>query len=210
MEGTSRFTHCHRDLFWLGLGWQHQHLRCCSSLVISCICICRRWLTTSVLGGGRVVYSTLTPEEHTVLNHFDAHHSCDLKGRFMAPLPKKPASMELGESRAQAVRRFPSFERMMHSKGQFEEAEKVVNEFQNNHAEPVPQANLMKPPNEVFYLHIHVVQKELSTTTDCAVFDASAKTSTSISLYDTLLVGPMVHHNWLMPLFVFFHLIALL
>ena len=34
--------------------------------------------------------------------------------------------------------------------GQFEEVEKVVDEyFQNKHAGPVPQADLMKPPNEV-------------------------------------------------------------
>ena len=113
----------------------------------------------------------------------------------MVPLPKKPTSMELGESRAQAVRRFLSFERMMHSKGQFEEVEKVVDEyFENAHAEPIPQADLTKPPNEVFYLPIHVAHKESSTTTKMrAVFDASAKTSTGISLNDTLLVGPMVH-----------------
>ena len=52
-----------------------------------------------------VAHSTLTPEERTVLKHFDAHHSRDSEGRFMVPLPKKPTSMELGESRAQAVHR---------------------------------------------------------------------------------------------------------
>ena len=138
-----------------------------------------------------VAHSTLTPEEHAVLNHFDAHHSRDLEGRFMVPLLKKLTSMELGESRAQAVRRFLSFERMMHSKGQFEEVEKVVDEyFENKHAEPVPQADLVKPPNEVFYLPIHVVHKESSTTTKVrAVFHASAKTSTGISLNDTNSIG---------------------
>ena len=41
---------------------------------------------------------------------------------------------------------------------------------------------------------MHVVHKESSTTTKlCAVFDASAKTSTGTSLNDTLLVGPTVH-----------------
>ena len=64
----------------------------------------------------------------------------------------------------------------------------------SKHTEPVPQADLEKPPNEVFYLPIHVVCKESSTTTKVrAVFDASAKTSTGISLNDTLLVGPTVH-----------------
>jgi len=142
-----------------------------------------------------VANSTLTPEERTVLNHFDAHHSCDSEGRFMVPLPKRPTSTRLGESRAQAVRRFISFERMLHAKGRFEEVEKVIDEyFVNKHAEPVPRADLEKPPSEVFYLPMHVVHKESSTTTKLrAVFDASAKTSTGTSFNDISLVGPTVH-----------------
>ena len=53
-----------------------------------------------------VANSSLTPEERTVLNHLDAHHSRNSKGRFMVPLPKRPTSTKLGESRARAVRRF--------------------------------------------------------------------------------------------------------
>ena len=142
-----------------------------------------------------VANSTLTPEERTVLHHFDAHHSRDSEGRFLVPLPKRSMATKLGESRAQAVRRFISFERAMHAKGEFEEVHKVIEEyFVNKHAEPVPQVDLEKPPSEVFYLPIHVVRKESSTTTKVrAVFDASAKTSTGISLNDILLVGPTVH-----------------
>ena len=141
-----------------------------------------------------VANSTLTPEERTVLNHFDVHHSRDSEGRFMVPLPKRPTSSKLGESRTQAVRRFISFERMMHAKGHFEEVEGVIDEyFVSKHAEPVPRADLEKPPSEVFYLPMHIVRKESSTTTKIrAVFDASAKTSTGTSLND-LLVGPTMH-----------------
>ena len=59
------------------------------------------------------------PSHHVSALAFDALDSRDSEERFMVPLPKKPTSMELGESRAQAVRRFLSFERMMHSKGQW-------------------------------------------------------------------------------------------
>ena len=142
-----------------------------------------------------IANSSLTPEERTVLNHFDAHHSRDSEGRFVVPLPKRPSSTKLGESRAQAVRRFITFERVMHARGQFKEVDEVIDEyFVSNHAEPVPPADLEKPPSEVFYLPMHVVRKESSMTTKVrAVFDASAKTSTGASLNDILLVGPTVH-----------------
>lgn len=43
---------------------------------------------------------------------------------------------------------------------------------------------------------MHSVRKESSTTSRVrAIFDASAKTSTGISLNDTLMVGPTVHSS---------------
>ena len=45
---------------------------------------------------------------------------------------------------------------------------------------------------------MHIVQKECSTTVKvCAVFDASAKTSTGVLLNDRLLVGPIMHSTLL-------------
>ena len=62
------------------------------------------------------------------------------------------------------------------------------------HAELVPKGDLNKPPEETFYLPMHAVRKEESTTTKLrVVFDASAKSSTGLSLNDILLVGPTVH-----------------
>jgi len=62
------------------------------------------------------------------------------------------------------------------------------------HAEPIPPVDLGKPPSETFYLPMHAVRKEHSTTTKVrVVFDASAKSSSGISLNDTLLVGPTIH-----------------
>ena len=59
------------------------------------------------------------------------------------------------------------------------------------HAEPVPSSQFSKPPAEVYYLPMHGVNKASSTSTKLrVVFDASAKTSTNISLNDSLLVGP--------------------
>ena len=91
--------------------------------------------------------------------------------------------------------RFISFERSLHAKGQFKEFEKVIDEyFLMKHAKRVPQADLEKPPCEVFYMPMHAVRKESSITTKVrAVFDTSAKTSTGTSLNDILLIGPTVH-----------------
>ena len=64
--------------------------------------------------------------------------------------------------------------------------------FQQEHAEEVLPADLDR--EEVFYLPIHIVCKEYSTTTKIrAVFDASVATSTGASLNSTLMVGPTVH-----------------
>ena len=54
---------------------------------------------------------------------------------------------------------------------------------------------MLKPPQQsCFYMPMHAVRKESSSTTKIrAVFDASAKSSTGVSLNDSLLVGPTVH-----------------
>ena len=120
--------------------------------------------------------------------------------RMVVPLPKNPSSKPLGETRSTAVRRFLSLERSLHSKNQFFEFAAVMNEYVDlNHAELVPAAVLKKPPQETFYLPMHAVRKEESTTTKLrVVFDASAKSSTGVSLNDSLLVGPTVHPSLLL------------
>ena len=65
-----------------------------------------------------------------------------------------------------------------------------------DHAEIVPTEDLEKSREHVFYLPVHAVIKDSSTTTKMrAVFDASAKTSSGYSLNDQLMVGPTVHSS---------------
>ena len=137
----------------------------------------------------------LSPEERTVVWHFESEHSRTSSGCFFVPLPRKPDAKPLGESRTQAVRRFLSLERALHAKGQFADLKLVMQEyFDSEYAELVPNTDLEKPQQSVFYLLMHIVHKESSSTTKVrAVFDASAKSSTGVSLNDTLLVGPTVH-----------------
>ena len=137
----------------------------------------------------------LTPEERTVVRHFKESHSRSEAGRFIVPLPKNAQCEQLGESRSQAVRRFYSLERTLYAKRRFQEFASVMNEyFELKHAEPVPPSEPGKPHSEVFYLPMHAVRKEHSTTTKLrVVFDASAKSTSGISLNDTLLVGLTIH-----------------
>ncbi len=86
-------------------------------------------------------------------------------------------------------------ERSLHLRNQFTEFASVVEEyFTLGHAEQVPIADFQKPPQQVFYMLMHAVRKESSTTTKLrVVFDASAKSATGMSLNDLLMVGPTIH-----------------
>ena len=137
----------------------------------------------------------LSPDEKYVLQHYADNHARTNTGRFVVPLPRKSDAGAIGESHSQAVRRFLLLERSLCSWKEFQAFDKVIGDyFDKGHAEPVPDDDQQKPPREVFYLPMHAVRKESSTTTKLrAVFDASAKSSTSVSLNDTLLMGPTVH-----------------
>ena len=137
----------------------------------------------------------LSSEETTVMNHFKENHYRSSQGRFVVPLPKRPTAPSLGESRSQAVRRFLSLEKSLHSRNRFDKFTEVMDEyFSLGHAEQVPVIDLQKPPEKVFYLPMHAVHKETSATTKTrVVFDASARSSSGVSLNETLMVGPTVH-----------------
>lgn len=156
--------------------------------------------------------SSLSLEERSAVQHFERHHSRNESGQFIVPLPKRPQAKQIGESRSQAVRRFRSLEKSLHARGLSNEFNAVMEEyFEKDHAELVPAADLEKPTHEVFYLPMHVVLKESSSTTKVrAVFDASASSSTGVSLNDQLLVGPTVHSTLIDVLLRFrLHRIAL-
>ena len=128
----------------------------------------------------------LSQEERAVVDHYQATHSRSPEGRFIVPLPKWPNAPNIGESRSQAVKRFLSLERSLHAKRKFSEFSQVVEEyFTLKHAEEVPVTDLQKPPKQVFYMPMHAVRKETSSTTKVqVVFDASAK-STPVSHWTT-------------------------
>ena len=138
---------------------------------------------------------SLSHEERSVVDHFRDTHQRDQAGRFVVQLPRRQDTKPFGESRSTAVQRFLSLERSLISRGQHEEFSGVIEEyFDMDHAELVPNSDLEKPCEQVFYMPMHAVVKASSTTTKVrAVFDASAKSASGVSLNDQLLVGPTVH-----------------
>ena len=68
--------------------------------------------------------------------------------------------------------------------------------FKMGHDELVPDSDLERAVECVFYLPMHAVWKDSSTTTKIrAVFDASTNSSSGVALNDQLLVGPTVHSS---------------
>ena len=138
--------------------------------------------------------ASLSAEERSVVNHLKVHHFREDTGRFVVPPLRKPDAQPLGESHSQAIRRFLSLDHSLYAKGQFADFNAIMKEYFD--MGQVPSDNLQRPHQDTFYLPMHAVQKESSSTTKLrAVFDASAKSSTRVSLNDTLQVGPTVHSS---------------
>ena len=111
-------------------------------------------------------------------------------------LPRRTDVPSLGESRRQAIQRFEANERSVFRKGNWTAFQEVVQEYMDlSHAEPVPQPT-SGPQHKVYNLPMHGVTKASITSTKLRVmFNASAKTSSNVSLNDTLLVGPTLFSN---------------
>ena len=137
----------------------------------------------------------LSPEERAAVSNFKENHRRAEDGRFIVPLPRKPNHPSLGESRSRAVKRFLALERSLKSKGELSMFNSVMQVYLDLcHAEPVPTTHLEKPTKDAFYLPMHTIKKEASTTTKIrAIFDASAESASGVFLNDLLLIGPTVH-----------------
>ena len=112
-------------------------------------------------------------------------------------LPRKQEVLALGCSRDQAVCRHHQNVKSLRRKGKWQAFEEALKDYVvKGHAERVPDADLLKPESQSYYLPMHGVVKEQSTTMKLrVVFDASARTSSGVSLNDQLLPGPNLYHS---------------
>ena len=127
--------------------------------------------------------------------HYLQTSSRQESGRYVVSLPRKDPAPELGFSRPTAFHRFVWNERSLQKKGKLPDYQKALWEYiRMDHAEVIPKQDVEASVDQTFYLPSHGVVKANSTTTKLrVVFDGSAKTSTKVSLNDTLLPTPNLY-----------------
>ncbi|XP_058122844.1 uncharacterized protein LOC131293799 [Anopheles ziemanni] len=141
-------------------------------------------------------FPSWTIEERACEDHYAATTSRDQAGRYVVRLPRKSDMIgKLGDSRTIALHRVLAIERRMQREP---ETKKAYVEFM---AEYLRLGHMTKVAAAVdsqttFYLPHHPVFKADSTTTKCrVVFDAFSKSSTGVSLNDTLMIGPTIQQD---------------
>ena len=137
---------------------------------------------------------TLSQMEEQVQSHYsDTFSYCSSACRYQVSLPWKPDAPPLGDSRAQALSRYISNERSILRRNIWRPFQDVVQSYLDlGHAELVPKSEC--EPEHAYYLPMHCVSKQSSTSTKLrVVFDGSAVSTTGCSLNQSLMVGPTLH-----------------
>ncbi|XP_015189924.1 PREDICTED: uncharacterized protein LOC107073743, partial [Polistes dominula] len=133
-------------------------------------------------------------EEEYCEAHYANNTRRDSSGRYIVRLPLRENANQLGDSYVNALKRFHVLERSLARKpGVREEYAKFLSEYEDlGHMERIEEPSR----TEGYYLPHHAVTKQSSITTKLrVVFDASAKSSSGLSLNDILMVGPMIQED---------------
>ena len=135
-----------------------------------------------------------TPEEEQVQQHYDNTVTYSISNsRYKVTLPRRTDVAALGESRSRALLRYHSNEKSILRRNLWKPFQDVVQEYLDlDHAELIPST--AQAQSETYYLPMHSVAKQSSTSTKLrVVFDASALTTSGVSLNNSLLTGPTLH-----------------
>lgn len=141
----------------------------------------------------RGIKKFFSKEEVACEEHFVDNVSRDATGKYIVRLPFNGKEKELGNSYDLARKRFFILERRLSSNLELKEKySKFLNEYEDlKHMEQITVDSY-----EGFYLPHQAVLKKTSLTTKLrVVFDASARTSTGMSLNDTLMTGSTIQEN---------------
>ncbi|XP_062717012.1 uncharacterized protein LOC134292166 [Aedes albopictus] len=132
-------------------------------------------------------------EEDDCERHFVQTYQRISSGRFIVRLPFRNNVSELGETRQQAEKRLQSLQRRFIKDPELKQAYKAfIDEYVAlGHARIVDDTT--DADGYTYYLPHHCVLKPDSSSTKLrVVFDASAKSSTNLSLNDVMIAGPTV------------------
>lgn len=141
------------------------------------------------------VYDKKTVEQELCDENFRITHSRETDGRYVVRLPFKEAHPPLGVSHPMAERRYHSLERKFTTQPQFAQ---LYHDFMSEYStlDHMVKCQDIDSTSPHYYLPHHGVLKESSSTTKLrTVFDASAKTSSGVSLNDVLLTGRKLQTN---------------
>ncbi|XP_055591487.1 uncharacterized protein LOC129743477 [Uranotaenia lowii] len=135
--------------------------------------------------------NTFSPEEQRCEEQFVRTIQRGSDGRYTVGLPKNDqVLLTMGESRGIALQRLSGLERRL---VRDPDLRSQYNEFMEEYIQLGHMRRVHAGPEKRCYLPHHPVIKQASTTTKVrVVFDASCKSSTGISLNDTLLAGPVI------------------
>nr|CAH7762481.1 unnamed protein product [Callosobruchus chinensis] len=138
-------------------------------------------------------------EENLCEEHFLDNLTTSEEGRYVVSIRLKDSPTKLGESRDIAVKRFISLERRLTSSETFRELyTDFLNQYEKlGHMTEVTNDEANVGEIEYFMPH-HGVLKESSCTTKLrVVFNASAPTTTGLSLNDLQMTGPIIQQDLL-------------
>ena len=126
--------------------------------------------------------------------NFQATTRREPTGRYVVSLPRRPDARPLGNSRSLALKRFHSLEKRL-AKDETLRSDYV--KFMNDYLslDHMRLASDAPSPGAYYIPHHPVIKPSSSSTRLRVVFDASAPTSTGVTLNDTLRVGPTIQSD---------------
>ncbi|XP_013148096.1 PREDICTED: uncharacterized protein LOC106110741, partial [Papilio polytes] len=137
---------------------------------------------------------SFTKEENLCEQHYISNTYRLNNGRFCVALPLREKKDCLGDSYSLAKKRFLSLETRFRKQPDLKSAyADFIREY--DELGHLSEAPLLRPPNAHYLPHHPVIRTNSESTKLRVVFDASAATSTGVSVNDLQMVGPVIQDS---------------